>query len=906
MASQQQSQRYALGKKLLDNLQSDLRLLYSESKKKHANVKEASEAVQLKLRTITSKKGDIIPSLIPASSEIVQPFVMGCDSKNPKLIPLCLTSVQRLISHEAISVTAANSILEMLWKLMESGLEELKLLQTATLLITINAVVQHESLSKALVLCFRLHFTKDSTTINTAAATIKQLVNMVFERVVTEDKVPSQELMEPVSTVELKTGSRVPPKSLRPCAADAFLLFQDLCQLVNADQPFWLVGMTEMTRAFGLELLEAVLTSYSEIFIRHPEFSFLLKERVCPLVIKLFSPSIKYRHGLPPPPSPAPVEKPVFSIVMRLLRIVKSLIMLYYKLLITECEIFLSLLVKFLDPEKPLWQRCLALEVLHRLTNQSELVRSFVESYDMKPHSTKIFRDIVNAVGAFIQSQFMNSPLGSTAQTATKNPDTQGTPPALVGGLPVGGGITPQPAFVYRGVWIPLTLAVTQGHSRPVYLEMLDKFEPPTISEGYCLSLAFHSILDVVKCLQLLIECSLGSTAIKDPEEGRTVRREKKRISGELCSESDQLLFEELINSSWCGILAAVSLLLDASTDESATEAILKAEQAFANLSGQLAMTTPRDAFITAICKASLPPHYTLTVLNSALPAQKSEYCHNRQLSQDSAVEPVERSQVVAVGTPLPTASLPTGAHQGPVMLTAKNIQCMRALLGIAHCHGGVLGTSWHLVLTTLQHLVWILGLKPSTGGSLKASQQITEGSSAIITTAVMADLPVLSSMLSRLFESSQYLDDVALHHQIDALCKLSTEAMELAFSNREPSLFAIAKLLETGLVNLFRLEVLWKPVTAHLLELLRYLIFEPWNHHFLLGLLDISKVKQRTIGIARWTCWKLCQKILLKVRLFIISKLERRYLGETDSTESVVDNVAALRVMTEWQTGSL
>lgn len=33
-------QKYALGKKLLDNLQSDLRLLYSESKKKHANVKE--------------------------------------------------------------------------------------------------------------------------------------------------------------------------------------------------------------------------------------------------------------------------------------------------------------------------------------------------------------------------------------------------------------------------------------------------------------------------------------------------------------------------------------------------------------------------------------------------------------------------------------------------------------------------------------------------------------------------------------------------------------------------------------------------------------------------------------------------------------------------------------------------
>ncbi len=74
------------------------------------------------------------------------------------------------------------------------------------------------------------------------------------------------------------------------------------------------------------------------------------------------------------------------------------------------------------------------------------------------------------------------------------------------------------------------------------------------------------------------------------------------------------------------------------------------------------------------------------------------------------------RHQVVAVGTPLPTASLPPAAQQGPVMLTAKNLQCMRAILSIAHCHGDLLGPAWHIVLTTLQHLVWILGLKPTAG----------------------------------------------------------------------------------------------------------------------------------------------------------------------------------------------
>jgi hypothetical protein len=61
--------------------------------------------------------------------------------------------------------------------------------------------------------------------------------------------------------------------------------------------------------------------------------------------------------------------------------------------------------------------------------------------------------------------------------------------------------------------------------------------------------------------------------------------------------------------------------------------------------------------------------------------------------------------QVVAVGTALPTASLAASAQQGPVMLTAKNLQCMRAILSIAHCHGDLLGSAWHMVLTTLQHL---------------------------------------------------------------------------------------------------------------------------------------------------------------------------------------------------------
>lgn len=63
-----------------------------------------------------------------------------------------------------------------------------------------------------------------------------------------------------------------------------------------------------------------------------------------------------------------------------------------------------------------------------------------------------------------------------------------------------------------------------------------------------------------------------------------------------------------------------------------------------------------------------------------------------------------------------------TQDDRGPVMLSAKNVQCMRALLSMAHCHGRVMGTGWNMLLKTLQHLTWILGLIPTDNGQLVPS----------------------------------------------------------------------------------------------------------------------------------------------------------------------------------------
>ena len=48
----------------------------------------------------------------------------------------------------SVSQLAAANVVNTLWVLMEAGVEELKLLQTAILLITTSPVVQHDALSR--------------------------------------------------------------------------------------------------------------------------------------------------------------------------------------------------------------------------------------------------------------------------------------------------------------------------------------------------------------------------------------------------------------------------------------------------------------------------------------------------------------------------------------------------------------------------------------------------------------------------------------------------------------------------------------------------------------------------------------------------------------------------------------
>jgi hypothetical protein len=55
--------------------------------------------------------------------------------------------------------------------------------------------------------------------------------------------------------------------------------------------------------------------------------------------------------------------------------------------------------IKILEPEHPLWQRVLLMEIFRGVCGDSTLLRSIYRWYDRAEHSTNVFQDMINAFG---------------------------------------------------------------------------------------------------------------------------------------------------------------------------------------------------------------------------------------------------------------------------------------------------------------------------------------------------------------------------------------------------------------------------------------------------------------------------------------------------------------------------
>ncbi|KAI6230234.1 Protein MON2-like protein [Aphelenchoides fujianensis] len=806
-------------KKLVEYLLGDLRVLSTEAKKKHTHVKDAAESCLVKIRNINDNSGahSLLQNVRSACMEILHPLILASSTKNPKLVQIALQAIQHMLQFRVVSADCAPSIVNELWNLTENECEELRVLQTLTPFVSAEVLVTDTSLAKCIGLAIHLNFSKDPSVINAASAAIRQLFSCVFERVIQEDGMKGHSELTIVPQTVRQANPAVPP-TLRPCAADAFLLLKDLMALIRKEPPTWLVGVKRISLTLALELLEAILKNYPSIFFKHSEFAALLKNTICPQLVKLFAGE---RDSLTDSPTQAQTtanrrsmsslsaasvqsagqQRPFFSVMMRSIRITYVLISLYHEILMLQTEILLSFLLELLTPEIQEWQPAMALEVVHKLIT---LMAWFCENYDMQPAGSKLVEAIVSKLKGYVVRLLEHAAIDDSLNERD-----------------VSAMRSSQSGFVYNGSFTPLLENLSA--KRWVILEWLEKNDPGVVPPGYCLSVAYYSLVDATHSIYAVIEEDSSPTFRRSSSTENELKRKE--------------LSAQLFNSAYPSLLSGLTVVLESSIDDSISETTLNCMSTIVVLACKTENTEGRNATLRTICRAVLPHSYFDQHIVAASPAtlngaggEENGSLPAKAAHSDSHING-EPSQVVAVGTICPTPSLSSAQQNNTVMLTAKNMQVARLLIQCVQSNGQALNESWDVVLTTLQHLFWILGMKPTANGNFRSESSSGDGapsfgnaatgstaSSTLVTTAFSAELPNLNQQLNRLFESTGEYTDVSLHHVIAALCKLSAEAMMVAQSsqNKEPSFFSVAKLLQTGLCNMKRLTVFWKPICQH------------------------------------------------------------------------------------------
>ncbi|KAG1739702.1 hypothetical protein EDB19DRAFT_1635657 [Suillus lakei] len=107
---------------------------------------------------------------------------MGCATKNARVVAISLGSLQRLIALKAVPQSAVALIMTTMTDVMSQGVDiQLRILQTLVSLIANFPSIHGDLLGEV---CSDSRIAAVSST---AAATLRQLVMFIFERMVNED-----------------------------------------------------------------------------------------------------------------------------------------------------------------------------------------------------------------------------------------------------------------------------------------------------------------------------------------------------------------------------------------------------------------------------------------------------------------------------------------------------------------------------------------------------------------------------------------------------------------------------------------------------------------------------------------------------------------------------------------------
>ncbi|KAJ2616995.1 Endocytosis and vacuole integrity protein, partial [Coemansia sp. RSA 1804] len=634
-------------------LANELQSLSTEARRKHPDVKEAAERVIIVLRGIKSTSSLQIASELAKSEQVIRPFVLACKTSNQKLVAAAVQCMQLLISHQAISPGSIRESLNTLNTVLDFGVDiQVKVLQMVLPLVSrYSGDVYGETLVEAFHTCISLQRSRDPIVSNTAAAMLRQIVVSVFDRVVAEDReLGNDEQAENGENGKARDTSE--QDMTRRYAKDAFFVLQDLCLLAADSEPIF-IRDSLLDKGLVLELLESVLVNHAHVVARHTAMAQILRERLAPFFVNFFA------------------EKAPFPLVVRSVRIVWLLIRYLHQDFLPECEIFLSVLTRLIDPGSgsasnqtaasnrsapgsrrasisgqrnatvamlsaktivsasgfPMFYRVLAMEVVKNVMRSPELLHQLYLQYDGQPvqqndkdpsskdEDCHVVRDMISAV----------------SKVANERPDiradsAEGIPSAFADGHATEPTSTTSTGATSTEAPSAAKASQVGAHNSCTRIEMhqlLDKQDPPNIPDTYLFYLSLLAIAGAVDGISAHIlatcsknhTCSVGVSHVDVKSSTHQVKKVVVSITESVLGTSIALeskdarmrAISDIAVQTWPMLLSAYSFFLGVRLDDELFNQTIDTMQKFAQVCGALGLVEARNAVLTLMCRSCLP-----------------------------------------------------------------------------------------------------------------------------------------------------------------------------------------------------------------------------------------------------------------------------------------------------------
>ncbi|KAL8061656.1 hypothetical protein ABFX02_02G099900 [Erythranthe guttata] len=739
-------------------LESDLRALSAEARRRYPAVKDAAEHAILKLRSMSS------PSEIAHNDDILRIFVMACEAKNVKLSVIGLSCLQKLISHDAIAPSALKEILSTLKEHGEMADESIQLKTLQTILIIFQSRLQpdnEENMAHALGICIRLleHNRSSDSVRNTAAATFRQAVALIFDNVVSGESLPvgrfgsggyisrtnsvtsdvnrNIKRLEMLELEVISGGPSLMRETLTKPGKLGLCLLEDLTTVAAGGSAIWLrVGSVQ--RSFALDLLEFILSNYVVLFRTLIPFQQVLRHQICSLLMT----SLRTNSEIE-----GEAEEPYFRRLV--LRSVAHIIRLYSSSLITESEVFLSMLVRVIALDLPLWHRILVLEVLRGFCVEARTLRILFQNFDLHPNNSNVVEGMVKALARVV----------STVQYLETGEESL----AAVAGM-----------FSSKAKGIEWSLDTDASNATVL-----------VASEAHAITLAIEGLLGVVFAVATLTDEAVDDGELESPRCDTDPATKCTGITATLCVS--------IVDSTWLTILDALSLILMKSQGEAIILEILKGYQAFTQACGVIRAVEPLNSFLASLCK------FTIYIPNEA---EKRSVMMSP--SSKRAEQLVDQREGIVL-TPKNVQALRTLfniAHRLQNVLGPSWVLVLETL--------SALDRAIHSPHATAQEVsTAVPKLTKDSSGQYSDFNILSSLNSQLFESSALMHVSAVQSLLSAL-------------RQLSCQCMAATLSSNGQTSNHKLGSisFSVDRILLILTNNLHRVEPLWGDIVGHFLEL--------------------------------------------------------------------------------------